>query len=616
MSSSTHPRSAATIRRQVVSASQQSTAGNTLPSVLPQTKTRMLPHASSTSSRTTSRPSRFQKPGSTSSASDITTTTTFALSSDSEFSASLQSLSSTQQSAATGLQVPPRSLASIPRGASRFQKPGSTSSASDATPTTTITSSSAASTSRFSRFQKSVVRPSAANTTSTIASSTGSEFTRQSLNTGSYASSSLVSEGVYPNDTHSAACAIAEDWTINSSFSIVEKEFEPTLTADIPEEVYLPPRFSSEYFTELEGKKLTVDCHLYGKLQTSAVNLARMIKEGRSPTMFKSEMQRYTREVIITDVMKITKLDDDVVKGRVANCFLDFVETAYDLTRPLPEDDDDVSTEDVAPFRQPSVEDCDRLLDAMALGVEDAFPLFRKYLLKRQEAFYANATYKSLTIAVDTRRRLRARLVWEEKQRREQTLAEERRVAEERRLTEERRLVERHRLAEECRLAKEHRIQIERDFAAEVAAIESDRMSPQPIECEMLPDGEWPTGEIDYSPEILAATKEADGRITRWINKLGACWGEEGLDLAHMWSWRWRKTVAQSRDEMRFYAQKKEEKQKALEEEQKAREQWKQPLSTIYEETENSTITSTICDTICNVSHNLVASIMRQMGYK
>lgn len=289
--------------------------------------------------------------------------------------------------------------------------------------------------------------------------------------------------------------------------------------------------------------------------------------------------------------------------------------SAADLTRPLPEDDD-VTTEDVAPFRQPSQEDCDRILDAMALGVEDAFPLFRKYLLKRQEAFLANATYKSLTIAFDTRRRLRARLLWEEKQRREQMLAGERRVAEERRLTEERRLAEKHRLVEECRLARERRMQSEREFASAVAAGEYDRESPQPIECEFLPDGEWPNHlEIDYSPEALAATKEEDGRITRWINKLGACWGEDGLDLAHMWSWRWRKTVARSRDEMRLYAKRDEEKRKALEENQKAREQWKQPLSTVYEETEDSTITSTICDTIRTVSHSLVASILWQMGY-
>lgn len=125
------------------------------------------------------------------------------------------------------------------------------------------------------------------------------------------------------------------DWTINSNFSIVEKEFEPTLTADIPEEVYLPPRFSSEYFTELEGKKLTVDAHLYGKLQALAVSCAKFIKEGRCPSMFNARSQRMKREEMVTDAMKIMKLDDDVVKGRVANCFLDFVETAHGLSKTL-----------------------------------------------------------------------------------------------------------------------------------------------------------------------------------------------------------------------------------------------------------------------------------------
>lgn len=176
-----------------------------------------------------------------------------------------------------------------------------------------------------------MVTPVAADTTSTIATSTGSEFTRESFSTGSYASSSLASEYAYPTDVHSAASAIAHDWTINSNLSIVEKEVEPTVTADIPEEVYLPPRFSSDYFIELEGKKLTADAHLYGKQKDLAVNLAGFIAEGFHPRRFNAEMQRDLREEMITTIMKITKLDDDVVKGRVANCYLDYVETAYGL---------------------------------------------------------------------------------------------------------------------------------------------------------------------------------------------------------------------------------------------------------------------------------------------
>lgn len=331
----------------------------------------MPPHASTLPSRTNSRPSRFQKPGSTSSASD-TTRTTVASTSDCEPSSSLRSLSSSQQSAAAGLYAPPQSLAPITNGASRFQKAGSISSASDST-TNTIASSTntdsafsvslrslnrtqqsattgfyapppslasiTASTSRFSRFQKSAVKPSAAETTitTTIASSTGSEFAGsqfngESLNTGSYASSSLVSEDAHFDDIHSAACAIAQDWTVNSSLSIVEKEIEPTIAAEIPEEVYLPPRFSDDYFAELEEKKMAAEGYLYGRQQRSAIGLAWILASRGPSKMFTPENQDIFRRCMITTIMKITKLDDDVVKGRVANMYLDYVETAYGLS--------------------------------------------------------------------------------------------------------------------------------------------------------------------------------------------------------------------------------------------------------------------------------------------
>lgn len=151
--------------------------------------------------------------------------------------------------------------------------------------------------------------------------------------TGSYASPSLASEVAYPTDTRSAASAIAEDWTVNSNLSIVEKEFESTVTADIPEEVYLPSRFSSDYFVELEGEKITADAHLYGELQDSAVLVRQLIDEGRCPSLCNSAGQMRMREEMITTIMKITKLDDDVVKGRVANEYLDYVETAYGLSQ-------------------------------------------------------------------------------------------------------------------------------------------------------------------------------------------------------------------------------------------------------------------------------------------
>lgn len=266
---------------------------------------------------------------------------------------------------------------------------------------------------------------------------------------------------------------------------------------------------------------------------------------------------------------------------------------ATDLTRPLPEEADASTTasdEDVAPFRNPSVQDADRLIDAMALGVENAFPVFRQFLMKRQEAFLANSTYKALTLATATRRKLRARLVWEEEQRRQQLFEEERKA------------------------------QAERHFSS-VAAIKSGRKSKlQTIEVEMLPDGEPPADRYDakYTPEQLAATEKEDNLIHRWANKLGWTFGEEGMTPNEIGSFRWRKVLAQIRWEHRMTNSQEEKKrrQKEEEEERKARELRRQPLPTVYEETENSTITSTICDTIYSVTSNLVKSVLWHMGYK
>lgn len=138
------------------------------------------------------------------------------------------------------------------------------------------------------------------------------------------------------------------------------------------------------------------------------------------------------------------------------------------------------------------MEHADRLIDAMALGVEAAFPIFRKFLMKRQEAFYANATYKALTFATTTRRNIRARLLWEEEQRRQQMLAEERRV------------------------------QAQRQLSSTVA-IKPER-KPQPqreIDCPLLPGGNWPNvDELKHTPEVLAATEEEDNLVIRFSHQL------------------------------------------------------------------------------------------------
>lgn len=249
-------------------------------------------------------------------------------------------------------------------------------------------------------------------------------------------------------------------------------------------------------------------------------------------------------------------------------------------------DDDD---NDTPAARNVSVEDADRLIDAMALGVEAAFPIFRKFLMKRQEAFYANATYKALTFATTTRRKIRARLLWEEEQRRQQVLAEERRV------------------------------QAERQLSSTVANKSGRKSKPQrEIDCPLLPDGNWPNAdELKHTPEVLAATEEEDNFILRWMNKLGTFFGEEGMKGVELHSWRWRKVLAGIREDRRLTEQEEKE-------EQEARQQRTQPLSTLYEETEDSTITeetedstitSTICDTIYSVGSTLVKGILHNLGF-
>lgn len=55
----------------------------------------------------------------------------------------------------------------------------------------------------------------------------------------------------------------------------------------------------------------------------------------------------------------------------------------------------------------------------------------------------------------------------------------------------------------------------------------------------------------ELAPEQFAATEEEDSMIIRFVNKLGACWGEEGKSLLETMSWKWRKANASIRQRFR-----------------------------------------------------------------
>lgn len=146
--------------------------------------------------------------------------------------------------------------------------------------------------------------------------------------------------------------------------------------------------------------------------------------------------------------------------------------------------------------------------------------------MKRQEAFLANATYKILTMAAETRPKLRARLEWE-------------------------RTGKLVRLPVPC--CEEEPVPEEQLMPSAAASKPRRKRQPPVIECPMLDSNNPPKRPETYSLEELAATKKEDGLMTRWLRKLGACWGEEGMSFAQIFSWRERKWDAQIRNEQRLY---------------------------------------------------------------
>lgn len=135
--------------------------------------------------------------------------------------------------------------------------------------------------------------------------------------------------------TRAVAKYVAEDWTINSNFSITEKK-KPLTYGTIPDEVHLPARYDNEYFVDLEGQKITADCRLHATQQRLAVTYRKLIEQGECPKRFNAESQADLKRQMAMTIEEITKIDDAVVKGQVTNCYLDYVETAYGLTPEIP----------------------------------------------------------------------------------------------------------------------------------------------------------------------------------------------------------------------------------------------------------------------------------------